>query len=163
MFVVGIFRYSCIYGYNIRFCIVNMYTCMYYMYIRVCYMFASLYICMCMVAIARIFATMKNLIDIDGWMDGFMLRRRICENVYACASLIDVEKLMLRGNRIWHRMWEFGVGLFMISIAPDSLLLPSIYGFVEDMAIVTLGLSVGKWVDDTHRLMVSAFLFNFGT
>ena len=57
-------------------------------------------------------------------------------------------------------MWEFGVGLFMLSIFPDSLLLTCIYGLVEDMAVVTLGISVGKWIDDTHRLKVSSFKVN---
>lgn len=60
-------------------------------------------------------------------------------------------------------MWEFGVGLFMISVVPDSLLLPSIYGLSEDMAIVALGISVGKWVGDTHRLKVTTLVYYFGT
>lgn len=52
------------------------------------------------------------------------------------------------------RMWEFGVGLFMIAIWPDSLLLTSVYGLVEDLAVVSMGVTVGKWVDRTPRLKV---------
>lgn len=52
------------------------------------------------------------------------------------------------------RMWEFGVGLFMFEIWPSSLLLTSLFGLVEDMAVVFLGVYVGKWVDRTARLKV---------
>lgn len=55
-------------------------------------------------------------------------------------------------SRWGSRMWEFGVGLFMIAIWPDSLLLTSVYGLVEDLAVASLGVSVGKWVDTTPRL-----------
>ncbi|KAI5058958.1 hypothetical protein GOP47_0025277 [Adiantum capillus-veneris] len=52
------------------------------------------------------------------------------------------------------RMWEFGVGLFMISVWPNSLVLTSIYGLVEDLAIVSMGVTVGNWVDKNPRLKV---------
>ncbi|WAQ95006.1 S40A1-like protein [Mya arenaria] len=50
------------------------------------------------------------------------------------------------------RMWQFGVGLFLVIIAPDSLLLTAIYGFAMGAAILLLGPIVGDWVDKTSRL-----------
>jgi len=49
-------------------------------------------------------------------------------------------------------MWQFGVGLFLVIIAPDSLLLTAIYGFAMGAAILLLGPLVGDWVDKTSRL-----------
>ncbi|XP_039167569.1 solute carrier family 40 member 2 isoform X1 [Eucalyptus grandis] len=45
------------------------------------------------------------------------------------------------------RMWEFSVGLYMISIWPDSLLLAAVYGVVESGSIFLLGPTIGEWVD----------------
>ncbi|CAI8601151.1 unnamed protein product [Vicia faba] len=45
------------------------------------------------------------------------------------------------------RMWEFSVGLYMISIWPDSLLYAAIYGAVESASIALFGPIIGKWVD----------------
>ncbi|GMY25622.1 solute carrier family 40 member 2 [Fagus crenata] len=45
------------------------------------------------------------------------------------------------------RMWEFSVGLYMISIWPNSLLFAAIYGVVESSATVLFGSLVGQWVD----------------
>ncbi|KAL4222198.1 hypothetical protein ACF0H5_018235 [Mactra antiquata] len=50
------------------------------------------------------------------------------------------------------RMWQFGVGLFLVIIAPESLLLTAIYGFVMGAAILLFGPMVGDWVDRTARL-----------
>lgn len=44
-------------------------------------------------------------------------------------------------------MWEFSVGLYMISIWPDSLLYAAIYGAVESASIALFGPLIGKWVD----------------
>lgn len=49
-------------------------------------------------------------------------------------------------------MWQFGVGLFLVIIAPESLLLTAIYGFVMGAAILLFGPMVGDWVDKTARL-----------
>lgn len=45
------------------------------------------------------------------------------------------------------RMWEFSVGLYMISIWPDSLLLAAIYGAVESASTALFGPLIGHWVD----------------
>ncbi|GAY32154.1 hypothetical protein CUMW_000870 [Citrus unshiu] len=45
------------------------------------------------------------------------------------------------------RMWEFSVGLYMISVWPDSLLFAAIYGAVESASIALFGPIVGHWVD----------------
>ncbi|GMJ08106.1 FERROPORTIN 2, ARABIDOPSIS THALIANA IRON-REGULATED PROTEIN 2, iron regulated 2 [Hibiscus trionum] len=45
------------------------------------------------------------------------------------------------------RMWEFSVGLYMISIWPDSLLLVAIYGVVESSSAALFGPIIGRWVD----------------
>ncbi|KAK6290723.1 hypothetical protein POUND7_002264 [Theobroma cacao] len=45
------------------------------------------------------------------------------------------------------RMWEFSVGLYMISVWPDSLLLAAIYGAVESASTALFGSVIGRWVD----------------
>ncbi|XP_031373245.1 solute carrier family 40 member 2-like isoform X1 [Punica granatum] len=45
------------------------------------------------------------------------------------------------------RMWEFSVGLYMISIWPESLLLAAIYGVVESSSTALFGPTVGQLVD----------------
>ncbi|KAB2097583.1 hypothetical protein ERO13_A01G170500v2 [Gossypium hirsutum] len=45
------------------------------------------------------------------------------------------------------RMWEFSVGLYMISVWPDSLLLVAIYGVVESSFTALFGPIIGRWVD----------------
>lgn len=49
-------------------------------------------------------------------------------------------------------MWQFGVGLFLVIISPDSLFLTALYGFVMGAAVLILGPLVGDWVDRTPRL-----------
>ncbi|XP_047309632.1 solute carrier family 40 member 2-like [Impatiens glandulifera] len=48
---------------------------------------------------------------------------------------------------VYCRMWEFSVGLYMISIWPNSLLLTAIYGIVESASIVVFGPLVGQWIN----------------
>lgn len=55
-------------------------------------------------------------------------------------------------------MWEFSVGLYMISIWPDSLLFTAIYGVVESASIALFGSLIGKWVD---RLSYAQVHINF--
>ncbi|BFI31265.1 solute carrier family 40 (iron-regulated transporter), member 1 [Marchantia polymorpha subsp. ruderalis] len=57
-------------------------------------------------------------------------------------------------SRWGDRMWEFAVGLFMITIWPDSLLLAAVYGLTETASIAAFGVVVGNWVDRTPRLKV---------
>ncbi|XP_022949805.1 solute carrier family 40 member 1-like isoform X1 [Cucurbita moschata] len=45
------------------------------------------------------------------------------------------------------RMWEFSVGLYMISVWPNSLLFAAIYGVVESASTAFFGPIVGDWVD----------------
>ncbi|KAJ8314091.1 hypothetical protein KUTeg_008652 [Tegillarca granosa] len=49
-------------------------------------------------------------------------------------------------------MWSFGVGLFLIELAPESLRLTATYGFSSGGAILLFGAIVGDWVDNTPRL-----------
>ncbi|KAF8041919.1 hypothetical protein BT93_A0498 [Corymbia citriodora subsp. variegata] len=51
-------------------------------------------------------------------------------------------------------MWEFSVGLYMISIWPDSLLLAAVYGVVESGSIFLLGPTIGEWVDKLSYVKV---------
>ncbi|XP_022767837.1 solute carrier family 40 member 1-like isoform X2 [Durio zibethinus] len=44
-------------------------------------------------------------------------------------------------------MWEFSVGLYMVSVWPDSLLLAAIYGAVESASTALFGPIIGGWVD----------------
>lgn len=50
------------------------------------------------------------------------------------------------------RMWQFGVGLFLVIISPDSLFLTALYGFAMGAAILIFGPIIGDWVDRTPRL-----------
>ncbi|XP_050212359.1 solute carrier family 40 member 2-like isoform X2 [Mercurialis annua] len=45
------------------------------------------------------------------------------------------------------RMWEFLVGLYMITLWPDSLILAAIYGAVESISIALFGPIIGQWVE----------------
>lgn len=55
---------------------------------------------------------------------------------------------------VWQgdRMWSFGVGLFLISLSPDSLQLPAVYGFSSGGATLLFAGLIGYWVDNTPRL-----------
>nr|KAG5714171.1 hypothetical protein BaRGS_018388 [Batillaria attramentaria] len=50
------------------------------------------------------------------------------------------------------RMWSFGVGVFLVSIASENLQLPAVYGLSSGLTIFFLGALVGDWVDSTPRL-----------
>lgn len=50
------------------------------------------------------------------------------------------------------RMWWFGVGLFIIEVAPNSLQLTAIYGFSNGGALLLLSTLVGDIIDRTARL-----------
>lgn len=49
-------------------------------------------------------------------------------------------------------MWSFGVGLFMIELAPESLQLVASYGFSKGAAVLLFAAIIGDWVDSTPRL-----------
>ncbi|KAK6166093.1 hypothetical protein SNE40_022863 [Patella caerulea] len=50
------------------------------------------------------------------------------------------------------RMWAFGVGLFLIEIASESLQLTALYGLSSAFTYLFFGALVGDWVDKTARL-----------
>lgn len=50
------------------------------------------------------------------------------------------------------RMWQFGIGLFLIELEPDSLQLVAIYGFISGAMTLLLSTLIGDWVDRTARL-----------
>eukprot|EP00258_Populus_trichocarpa_P020300 XP_006388038.2 solute carrier family 40 member 2 [Populus trichocarpa] len=52
------------------------------------------------------------------------------------------------------RMWEFSVGLYMITLWPDSLILPAIYGAIESASIAFLGPIIGQWVEKLTYIKV---------
>ena len=49
-------------------------------------------------------------------------------------------------------MWMFGMGIFLVRIADDSIQLSATYGLVTGLAIFFFGALVGDWVDNTPRL-----------
>ncbi|KAK3032882.1 hypothetical protein RJ639_037059 [Escallonia herrerae] len=51
-------------------------------------------------------------------------------------------------------MWEFSVGLYMISLWPDSLFLAAAYGVVEAASTAFFGPLVGQWVDKLSYIKV---------
>lgn len=59
------------------------------------------------------------------------------------------------------RMWEFSVGLYMISVWPDSLLFAAIYGAVESASIALFGPIVGHWVDKLTYVKVCLLNLRF--
>ncbi|XP_028767576.1 solute carrier family 40 member 2-like [Neltuma alba] len=52
------------------------------------------------------------------------------------------------------RMWEFSVGLYMISIWPDSLLFAALYGAIESASTAFFGPLVGRLVDKLTYVQV---------
>ncbi|XP_052081265.1 solute carrier family 40 member 1-like [Mytilus californianus] len=50
------------------------------------------------------------------------------------------------------RMWQFGIGLFLIELEPDSLQLVAIYGFISGAMTLLFSTVIGDWVDRTARL-----------
>ncbi|XP_008464245.2 solute carrier family 40 member 2 isoform X1 [Cucumis melo] len=70
------------------------------------------------------------------------------------SSLLPLSSSLLRCLYIGHflarwgaRMWEFSVGLYMISVWPNSLLFAAIYGVVESASTAFFGPIVGDLVD----------------
>lgn len=51
-------------------------------------------------------------------------------------------------------MWSFAISLFLVSIYPESLLLPAVFGFAVQLAVVVFATLVGDWVDRFSRLTV---------
>ncbi|KAG9454502.1 hypothetical protein H6P81_007406 [Aristolochia fimbriata] len=52
------------------------------------------------------------------------------------------------------RMWEFAVGLYMISIWPNSLLFTAIYGVVESASVALFGPFIGRCIDRYSYIQV---------
>ncbi|KAK7508553.1 hypothetical protein BaRGS_00000119 [Batillaria attramentaria] len=50
------------------------------------------------------------------------------------------------------RMWQFGMGMFLVRMADDSLQLAAGYGLATGIAVFFFGALVGDWVDNTPRL-----------
>ena len=49
-------------------------------------------------------------------------------------------------------MWQFGAGMFLVTIDPNSLRLNAIYGFASGGSILLFGAVIGDWVDRSPRL-----------
>ena len=50
------------------------------------------------------------------------------------------------------RIWSFAVGIFMNKLAPESLRLVAIYGFVISVSVIVFGAAIGNWIDRNKRL-----------
>ena len=50
------------------------------------------------------------------------------------------------------RIWSFAVGIFMNKLAPQSLRLVAIYGFVISVSVIVFGAAIGNWIDRNKRL-----------
>ena len=50
------------------------------------------------------------------------------------------------------RIWAFAVGIFMNKLAPESLRVVAIYGFVISISVIVFGASIGNWIDRSKRL-----------
>lgn len=58
------------------------------------------------------------------------------------------------------RIWAFAVGIFMNKLAPESLRVVAIYGFVISISVIIFGASIGNWIDRNKRLLAAkVFLF----
>lgn len=52
-------------------------------------------------------------------------------------------------------MWSFGVGLFLVKLAPESLQLVAINGLARGGSVILFSALIGDWVDKTPRLRVA--------
>ncbi|KAL5006947.1 hypothetical protein ScPMuIL_015753 [Solemya velum] len=84
--------------------------------------------------------TVKSQLTNDGFESG-QKSKNICVP----------EPLFVRMGKGVH-MWNFGMGMFMIEISPESLQLTAIYGFSSGGAVLFFGALVGDWIDNTARL-----------
>ena len=58
------------------------------------------------------------------------------------------------------RIWAFAVGIFMNKLAPESLRVVAIYGFVISISVIIFGAGIGNWIDRNKRLLAAqVFLF----
>lgn len=71
----------------------------------------------------------------------------------------DQSLISIDFSSVFCRVWEFSVGLYMISIWPDSLLFAAIYGAVESASTALFGPLVGHWVDRFTHIKVLASLY----
>ena len=53
------------------------------------------------------------------------------------------------------RIWAFGLGIFMNKIAPESLRLVAIQGFVISISVIIFGSAIGNWIDRNKRLLAA--------
>ena len=49
-------------------------------------------------------------------------------------------------------MWTFAISLLLVSLYPESLLMPALYGFAVQLSVVVFATIVGDWVDHNSRL-----------
>ena len=53
------------------------------------------------------------------------------------------------------RIWDFALGIFMNLIAPESLRLAAIQGFVVNISVIIFGSFIGNWIDRNRRLLAA--------
>ena len=53
------------------------------------------------------------------------------------------------------RIWDFALGIFMNLIAPESLRLAAIQGFVINISVIIFGSFIGNWIDKNRRLLAA--------
>ena len=56
------------------------------------------------------------------------------------------------------RIWDFALGIFMNKIAPDSLRLVAIQGFIINISVIIFGSFIGNWIDRNKRLLAAQLL-----
>ena len=56
------------------------------------------------------------------------------------------------------RIWDFGVGIFMIKLDPDNLRLVAIQGCVISISVTLFGAAIGNWIDRNKRLLAAKVL-----
>ena len=57
-------------------------------------------------------------------------------------------------------MWNFAVGMFLITLSPGSLRLTAIYGFMTGLSTLLFGALIGDAVDRYHRLRGKGKVFH---
>ena len=80
-------------------------------------------------------------------------------NMYNCEKRMMVS-FHLNCLFVICRMWEFSVGLYMITLWPDSLILPAIYGAIECASTALFGPIIGQWVQRSAYFKVWSCLVN---
>ena len=71
-------------------------------------------------------------------------------------SKMPWEIYLSRALSAWgDRIWDFSLGIFMNKLAPESLRLAAIQGFVVNVSVIIFGSFIGNWIDKNKRLLAA--------